>query len=663
MAKQSYIFPNNAISVHSNPRSAGSIASPLKSHARAPFLSEPWTLLVAFSGCAGWILSAIHQLNAGGYIVAAVITILILWLTKAPIDFGRVRLRRFRRLFPVCFLILAILAFLGGALYGPNNYDGLAYRSPRVLHWLAEGQWTWIHTAWASINVRGCGYEWMSSPVFALTGTDRLLFLVSVISFLQLPGLIFSVFTRMGVSRRVAWNWMWIAPTGYCFVLQAGSIANDLFAVPLALAAFDFGLRANGDDRFKAHWNLWLCLLAGGAITAIKSSNILLLLGPGLLVLLGLSAVRHRKLLTCVFVAAAALCSFLPTAAMNRKFARDWSGMATMGISHEKQTLLSRFCGDFAIVLTHNLLPPVFPCSSWWDNKVVPRVIPKTMLVQMHAQDPAVLANRDIVGAPDLANEENTGIGLGICALLGLSLICGGRPDGRDRSRTGRVANWAAWVSFAGFLTMAVFTPGLARLLAPFYLPLFPVFLLGRRLSIFTRSPLWRGAAFVAFLVALALLVVTPSRPLFPAKALFAALEKRFPTSKTITRAARVYSVYSDRSDAFASVRKALPADVRKLGLITFDLPETSLWRPFGSRKILHILPEESAASLDAQGISYILVPETLVGGPVEFTRWAQKAGVQSVASFMLDLKASQPPICCHLVRRNAASPGVLVVQ
>jgi hypothetical protein len=35
------------------------------------------------------------------------------------------------------FLIIFLLAFLG-VLHGPSNYDGLAYREPRVLHWLAE---------------------------------------------------------------------------------------------------------------------------------------------------------------------------------------------------------------------------------------------------------------------------------------------------------------------------------------------------------------------------------------------------------------------------------------------------------------------------------------------------------------------------------------------
>ena len=45
-----------------------------------------------------------------------------------------------------------------------------------------------------------------------------------------LPGLVFSVFRRVGVHARAAWHWMWLLPTGYCYLLQAGSVANDMFS-------------------------------------------------------------------------------------------------------------------------------------------------------------------------------------------------------------------------------------------------------------------------------------------------------------------------------------------------------------------------------------------------------------------------------------------------
>src|SRR6185312_10295516 len=137
--------------------------------------------------------------------------------------------RRFRGAFPLAFFIVAAMEITGGILYPPTNYDALAYRVPRVLHWLAADQWHWIHSFFGQINNRSCGIEWVSAPLVALLKTDRLLFLINTVSFLFLPGLVFSVFTRLGVRRCVAWHWMWIAPTGYGLLLQAGSIGNDMF--------------------------------------------------------------------------------------------------------------------------------------------------------------------------------------------------------------------------------------------------------------------------------------------------------------------------------------------------------------------------------------------------------------------------------------------------
>lgn len=223
-----------------------------------PTLVMLWVWLCAYLNCAGWTLSALHHLNAGGYAVALALgTIaLVVWRKQtAPqvtrkIHWQKYR-RRFRRPFPLAFLVLTVMAFLGGVLYAPTNYDALAYRLPRVLHWLAADQWHWIHTIFPRLNQRCCGIEWVSAPVFALLGTDRPLFLINSISLMFLPGLVFSVFTRLGVRRLVAWHWMWLVPTGYCYLLQAGSIGNDLFGAIFILAALDFALRARSSGSAR----------------------------------------------------------------------------------------------------------------------------------------------------------------------------------------------------------------------------------------------------------------------------------------------------------------------------------------------------------------------------------------------------------------------------
>ena len=180
-------------------------------------------------------------------------------------------LRRFRRPLPFCFAVLALLVFLGGVLYPPSNYTGLNYRLARVLQWLAHGQWCWIHTPNFRMNDRACGFEWLTTPLLLFTRSDRALFLINFIPFLLLPGLVFSVFTRLGVRPRVAWHWMWLLPTGYNFLLQAGGIANDIFPAVYALAALDFGCRAWVSRRPA---DLWHSLLAAALLTGAKASNL-----------------------------------------------------------------------------------------------------------------------------------------------------------------------------------------------------------------------------------------------------------------------------------------------------------------------------------------------------------------------------------------------------
>lgn len=117
----------------------------------------------------------------------------------------------------------------------------------------------------------GCVFEWLSAPLILFTRTDRLLFLINLASYLMLPGLIFSVFTRLQVRPRTAWWWMWFLSSGWCFALQAGSDVNDSFAAIYPLAAVDFALRARESKRVA---DLWLSVLAAALLTRVKQNNI-----------------------------------------------------------------------------------------------------------------------------------------------------------------------------------------------------------------------------------------------------------------------------------------------------------------------------------------------------------------------------------------------------
>ncbi|HXB60153.1 MAG TPA: hypothetical protein VNU95_11335, partial [Candidatus Acidoferrales bacterium] len=197
-----------------------------------------WVLLSTLLVASGWILSALHELNLGGYgvVFALASAGVLIWLrrtgwrpSKGPARLFQTFKRRFRRPAPLIFLVLSVMSLVSGCLYAPYNSDTNAYRIPRVLHWLGQGQWHWIHTEEIRMNVVDCGYEWLMTPLMLFTHTDRFLFLLNWVSYLMLPGLFFCVLRYCGAAGRVAWWWSWLLASGWCYVMQAASVANDLF--------------------------------------------------------------------------------------------------------------------------------------------------------------------------------------------------------------------------------------------------------------------------------------------------------------------------------------------------------------------------------------------------------------------------------------------------
>ncbi len=388
-----------------------------------PTLVLLWVWCCAYLNCAGWTLSALHQLNARGYAVtmlAGLAALLVWWRKSSPPMLPQIHwrkyCRRFRRPFPLAFLVLSVMAFAGGVLYAPTNYDALAYRLPRILHWLAADQWHWIHTIFDRVNNRSCGMEWVSAPFLALLKTDRLLFLINTVSFLLLPGLVFSVFTRLGVRRRVAWHWMWLAPTGYGFLLQAGSIGNDLFGAVFVLAAMDFALRA---QKSGAPGNVFASVLAVALMTGAKLSSLPLLLPWAIAILPSLKLFFRWPVRTVAVGVIALAASGLPTMLLNAKYSADWSGA---GLQHGnvKYAALIKAGANTGLLAIQNLTPPVFPFGAAWEQGVS-NLIPDRVTLKIAEVMVEPRAARFAV--EEMQMEENAGLGFGVSALLLFSLL------------------------------------------------------------------------------------------------------------------------------------------------------------------------------------------------------------------------------------------------
>ncbi|HEX3799551.1 MAG TPA: hypothetical protein VH413_12700 [Verrucomicrobiae bacterium] len=614
-----------------------------KSVAKTPLLLAAWILLSAFLNCAGWLLSGVHQLNQPGYLClfALAAIAIFLWAKKhpqtfQPWSFYREK-KRLHRFLPLGFSIIAGMTLLGALLYAPTNYDALAYRMPRILHWIAADRWHWVHTSFNRLNTRAVGFEWLATPMILFTRTDRWVFLINIASFLLLPGLFFSTLTRLGVRRRVAWCWMWILPTGYSYLIQSGGIGNDLFGATFALAAFDLALRARDS---KSRVDLYLAALAAALLAGSKLSNLPLLLPWFLATLPSLELLKTKWLATAAVVVASIVCSFLPIAVVNYEYCHDWTGFAAEGMPFDHPTYALHLTHNTILMTVQNLTPPVFPIASAWNRMVLRLQSPelKAKLEENFEPSQAHIVLRE------LQMEETAGLGFGVSLLLIFSLVATWKYS-RTRTILPRPPNglwhWALvlspWFSLAVFMAKSGLSSE-ARLATPYYGLLMPLLLSPRSLERIVQTLWWRTGALIVFLLAAVVLILSPPRPLWPAQTILA----RLPTSsRLIERARVVYSVYGERSDAFAPVRSVVPADVKVLGLIATDYPETSLWRPFGLRRIEHIMANDDRENLQQRGIEYILLNQRdfkVIGLPLN--DWLAKINAEVVQTIPMTIRA-----------------------
>jgi hypothetical protein len=679
-----------------------------------------WLWISAFASLAGWGLSAAGQLNRAGYAAAFAAFAVIAFVFRrgltaksavhspqsaVPGVHWQVRLwtldcglwtkiwRRLRRPLPFCFAALALLIFLGGALYAPGNYTGLAYRAGRVLQWLAHGHWFWIHTADYRMNDRACGIEWLSAPILLFTQSTRGLFLINFLPFLLLPGLIFSIFRQLGVRARVAWHWMWLLPTGYNFILQAGGNANDTFPTVYALAAVDFGLRA-----WKSRWaghvtpcapagvplpnpvgrglpalpDLWHSVLAAALLTGAKASNLPLLLPWAVVIFPLVPLLRRKPAATALVILLAAAVSFLPTAILNVHYLGDWSGLSIERTGMDMKNPLIGIWGNALLLLLGNFTPPLFPFAGWWNEHAL-STLPHFLAAPMIANfEPGFL------WLGELPTEDWAGIGFGLSVLLAVSVaanfsrVVGALASRRRVARPGIAENAggppalpgcvpaefrrliliAPWIALLAY-TMKSGMNGPARLIAPYYTLLLPLLLVGAGQSQIVRRNWWRVLTAGVLILAFVVMVLTPDRPLWPAQTILSKLAAKHPNQHLISRARDVYTVYAKRSDPLADVRTLLWPDVKTVGFIgAEDDSDISLWLPLGSRRVEHFLLSDPPERFRQEHVEFVVVGGlNLQLRGTTLDAWRQKSGAELVASTNATLKVSEGPQQWFIVR------------
>ena len=606
-----------------------------------------WLGVSALASVAGWTLSAVGQLNRAGYIFCFAVFAAVVFIYRERLQLvsegknlcWKKFLRRFRRPLPFFFAVLAFLIFLGGALYAPTHYNAVTYHIPRVLHWLTEGRWHWIHTPVTRMNYSGCDFEWLTAPLLLFTKSDRGLFLLNLIPFLLLPGLIFSVFTRLGVRARVAWQWMWLLPTGYNFLLQAGSAGNDAFSAVYALAAIDFGCRAWESRRPR---DLWFSLLAAALLTGTKPTSLPLLLPWMILIFALLPLLRRNLPSTLLVLAMAMLASFLPMALMNKLHSGDWLGTSVETSHLQMQKPLIGILGNSIQLWLDNFVPPLFPQANWWNQHVL-LILPRSWVVEF--QD-------GFFQLGELPTEDWAGVGFGLSLLASVvalvSFFSGGfyRASGTARlfvpptlCRWVLVTPWVALLVYCAKAGMA--TP--ARLISPYYPLLLPLLLVGAGQLQIIRRCWWRMMVGGVLVLALIVLVLSPDRPLWPAQTILSRMLARHPDQRLIARALNVYTIYSERSDPLAGVRTLLPPDIKVVGFIgNEDDCDISLWRPYGGRRVEHFFLTDPPEQIRSHVRYVVLGGYNLKEHHQDLDAWLQQSDAELVATTNLTLKVSE---------------------
>jgi hypothetical protein len=577
-------------------------------------LLKIWICACGATVAAGWIFSAFGFLTKWSYLVLSLIFLVTTGITCASSfrDLWRARIklaafrRRFKRPLPFFFGVIVILSFLGGALYQPVYADALGYRLPRLFHWLAQGQWHWIHTGDPRMNVIAPDTEWLWAPVLLLARNEKWCFLISFISYIFLPGVSFAYYRRIGVSSRLAWYWMWLLPTGWCYAFQAGSLASDGYCATFALASVTLALRARERNSGS---DLLCSMIAIALVTGVKQTNLLLVLLWAIPLIGSIRRVAVPKLILSAGIVTAILISFIPISVLNEKYTGNWKGFPKGTTAQfdlgklEPDSIAWGILGNSIAIPAQNLLPPYFPWVAQW-NSAMERLTASSMGSHLRSFERFGYLSR----APA---EHNSGLGCGLCILSAISIAAairyrvGARPGGGWQSFTLVVVPWMLLLIFMA--KISVFQN--ARYLAPYYPFLLAAMLRQRGQSRVIRMAWWRWGTRLVAVLTILMILVSRQRPLWPGHSLADLIELRLGKPEFAQRVRNAFAFYEESPQTTRWLQRVLPPDAKMIGYAAVvGYSEVPIWKLKSVTQVRRFLPEDSLEDLEDRGIHYLVV-------------------------------------------------------
>jgi hypothetical protein len=222
----------------------------------------------------------------------------------------------------------------------------------------------------------------------------------------------------------------------------------------------------------------------------------------------------------------------------------------------------------------------------------------------------------DILHLGEMPTEDWAGFGLGLSLLLVVSVGAGlgvgwrgrlAKHAGASPNTLGRWALLAPWLALLTYCTQSGMSNA-ARIIAPYYPFLVASLVSGAAQAEIVRRRWWQVLAGVSVILAFVALVISPDRPLWPARTILSRWSSQHPSQGWASRALEVYTLYAQRPDALAGVRALLPPGIQTIGFAgEVDDNDISLWLPLGSRRVVHFLVTDPPSLLRSH-VQYVVV-------------------------------------------------------
>jgi hypothetical protein len=96
-----------------------------------------------------------------------------------------------------------------------------------------------------------------------------------------------------------------------------------------------------------------------------------------------------------------------------------------------------------------------------------------------------------------------------------------------------------------------------------------------------------------------------------------------------------------------------LPANLTVVGFIARgDEPDISFWRPFGTKRVEHLLLTDTPANIRQRGIEYAVAGDYyFFYEGTSFAVWKQQTGAELVATTNITIRVSEGPQPWYVVR------------